>query len=267
MKTGRRPARFAVLLDFYRSLDFRELWEDFFDSVNSNGTRKWKSAKQLANSLGKTQAQKDFLIWVLGPDDDSHPSHKERFPQITPLDFDKKRDEGGWFTEASLKKHAGVIKKNLTALEALKMVGEEVTVHSLSRMENLARTIDKEFAGKLFVDGLDWKENKERAQLYVSLHLRVLNMIDQAQDIYAKSHGINFSDMSGFEKLLTAQALAINATLANQTSAHESRQSRLLNGLITMTLEKAAERGLPLPKDVSNVIEMSVETPKKKVVQ
>jgi len=250
---------------FYKSLDFAALWNDFYMSIDPSGRPKFKSARQFVSSLVpkviQNETQLDFLVWVFGPKD-SDPRMAALYPFAEPLDFDNRRDTGGWFTEANLKEHSKVIRQEINALEALRSAGNGITIHSLARMENLAERLDADFSGRFFVDGLTLKENIARAQLYVSLHDKLLHMIGYAQDIYAKSHGINFQDMSGFERLLTAQALAMSAA----TEVRTSKADKVMGKIIEMALAKSAKHGIQLPADVEKVIVMESGRKDKKAV-
>lgn len=243
---------------FYRSLDLSALFETFADSMTSTGHYRYPTAYQLAISKGVNQEQKDFLIYLLGPDP-GDPDLALRFAGIQPLDFDKKRKTGKWFTSENVRAHSEAIRREINALDALREAGNRITVNSLVRMENLARQLDADFGGRFFVDGLSHEENMRRAKTYIDLHTRLLHLIGEAQDIYAKSHGINFADMSGFERLLAAQAL----TLAAQHGGHESKAGQVLDKIVQMTLEKHAEHKIPLPATIENVVVMDGKPIKK----
>jgi hypothetical protein len=244
---------------YYRSLDLASLWQDFYAKINKGGRPLYTSARMLARAVGENDKQREFLGYLLGPKSGDVDLAKQ-FTFVEPLDFDQKRDKGGWFTEDSLKAHAKVIRDQINALDALRSAGNGITLHSFVRMEKLAQQLDEDFSGKFFVDGATLKENEQRAQLYIALHDRLLHMIGYAQDIYAKSHGINFADMSGFEKLLAAQALMIGAGQA----AKESRTEKVLTSIVEMVLEKGARHGLDLPASVTGkVITMTQDVKKK----
>jgi hypothetical protein len=251
----------ADMQRYYRSLDLSAMWNDFYVSIDPSGRPKYKSSRQFAKSIAANEAQLEFLTWLLGPKD-SDLRLKAIYPFASPLDFDGKRETGGWFTPQNLKEHSKAIREQINALEALRSAGNGITIHSLARMENLAERLDQDFSGRFFVDGLSLKENAQRAQLYVALHDKLLHMIGYAQDIYAKSHGINFQDMSGFERLLQAQALAMAAT----SSARESKADRVMGKIVEMALEKSAKRGIPLPAEVEKVIVMQSDRKEKKVM-
>jgi len=234
---------------FYRTLDLAGLWEEFYASIGSSGRPLYNTVRQFAKAKAVNEKQLEFLLWLFGPEG-ADPQADLLYPFAKPLDFEKKRASGGWFTDEALKAHSREIAREISALDALRMAGNGITINSLVRMENLARRLDEDFGGRFFVEGLSMKQNLERASEYVSLHARLLNMIAQAQDIYAKSHGINFADMSGFERLLAAQAM----TLAASSNARESRAFQAIHDITEMTLEKAAKHGFELPSEITNKI-------------
>lgn len=244
---------------FHRGLDIAEMWQEFFVCVDHAGRPKYRTSKQLAKAYSKNEKQLEFLTWLLGAPNEHDPLNKE-FYFCEPLDYDTKRKTGGWFTEETIRAHSKQIRGELNALTALRLAGDGITINSLSRMEKLAAQLDQDFSGRFFMDGLSWKENMMRARMYVSLHEKLLQMIGYAQDIYAKSHGINFQDMSGFERLLTAQALVA----ATSRTVTESRAGKVLEKLVEMGLEKAAQHRFPLPVDVEAEIVKS--SPKKRDV-
>jgi len=241
---------------FYRSLDLAELWQEFYVSIGPSGRPKYRSSRQFARNLGKNEKQIEFLTWLFG-EKGADPAADKEYRFAEPLEFDRKRDTGGWYTHDSLKAHVKDITKEINALEALRAAGNGVTVYSLERWETLARQLDEDFGGRFFVDGLSMRDNIIRARAYIGLHKKILDGISEAQDIYAKSHGINFQDMSGFERLLAAQAMTLAAS--NQNASNNSAVEKLLRGLVAMTVEKGVKHGFELPADVNKVVTMSVK--------
>jgi len=241
---------------FYRSLDLQMLWQDFCGKIDKGGRPLYKSGRMLARAVGINDKQCDFLTYLFGPE----LPEKERNTEwdfVTPLDFVKKRQAGAWFTEENLKTHSKAIKESINALESLRSAGNGITLHAFVRAEKLMEQIDTDFSGRFLSEGVSFEENAKRARLYMELHERAVHMLGYAQDLYAKAHGINFADSSGFEKLLMAQALVANAT----TAAKESRTEKVLNSIVQMVLEKGARHGLDLPSSVtSKVITMTQDS-------
>ena len=240
---------------FHRSLDMSELWEEFYVSMDSSGRPKYNSAKHFARCKAASPKQLEFLTWLFGPKDDDAERDLE-YIFTKPLEFDKRRDTGGWFTDEALRAHSKEITREINALDALRAAGNGITINSLSRMETLARRLDEEFRGRFFVDGVSFKENVYRAKAYLGLHDKLLHMIGYAQDIYAKSHGVNFNDMSAWQQLLTAAAV--------KGAVSESRADRVFKQLAEMAFEKAAQHRTELPPEVHNVI--TIEAKRQKIM-
>jgi hypothetical protein len=245
---------------FYRSLDLAALWTDFYVSIAPSGRPKYASARQFGRSIGENEKQKEFLAWIFGPALEANVASP--YPFARPLEFDKKRDTGGWFSEDNLKEYSKDIRQQINALDALRSVGNGITVHSLARMEHLAQRLDEDFGGRFFVDGLSSKENLARAHAYLLMHEKLLHMIGEAQDIYAKSHGINFQDMSGFERLIAAQAMM----LAAGSEAKTTRAGRVMDKIVEMVLEKSTKHGLQLPAEVEKVVVLEAGKERKKSI-
>lgn len=245
---------------FHRGLDLAVLWEEFQNTVDASGRLRFKTSRQLALKIGVNDKQKEFLTWLLGPGD---AQGNLLYPFAKPVDFDGKRAQGGWFSEDKLRAQSKAICREINALEAMRAAGNGIIVNSLARMESLSRRLDEEFGGSFFADGLSAKENRERALLYVQLHERLLLMLGRAQDLYAKSHGINFADMSGFERLIAAQAMIA----ASSSGMRESRVGKVLKQIVEAALDKSVKYAIPLPADVEQCIVEEIESePGKKSV-
>lgn len=246
---------------FYRSLDLAALWTTFYVSIGPSGRPQFTSAKQYARHVATNDKQYEFLAWLFGPGGDSELDKLYDFAGPA-LNFEDKRKTGGWFTEENLKEHSRDIRNKINALEALRSAGNGITIHSLARMERLAKQLDEDFGGRFLVEGLSLKDNMLRARTYLMMHDKLLNLIGYAQDIYAKSHGINFQDMSGFERLIAAQSLV----LASGGDRKHERVSNVLSKIVDMALEKSAKHGLPLPADVESTVVIDAGKAKKKEV-
>jgi hypothetical protein len=230
---------------FHATLDFSELWQDFYLSLRPSGTPRYKSIRGFVNSkAGWGEKQKDFMYWLLGPEEPVDTAMSQQYKWCSPQDWEEKRSTGGWYSEQSLRDYGKSVRDKIDALESLRAAGNNVTINSLVRVEYMMQQLDKEFGGRFLVETLSAKANAERASLYVRLQKQLLGMLDQAQDIYAKSHGINFHDMSGFESLLTAQMLT------RRVEAKEDNGRKVMEKLIDMTLEKSLKYDTPMPEGV-----------------
>lgn len=227
---------------FRASLDFSALWQDFYYAVKANGMRKYKHSQAFVVMQGWTYEQEQFMTWLLGGEDND--AMTQKYPNCAPQNWDEKRDSGGWYSEKALKEYGKSVRDKIDALESLRAAGNHVIINSLVRVERLMQQLDNDMGGKLFLPELGAKANAERATLYVNLHAKLINMLNQANDIYAKSHGINYNDMSGFESLIAAQLL----TRAPEKTQDKGRQ--VLEKILDMTLEKSVKYDTPMPDGI-----------------
>jgi hypothetical protein len=247
------PATRATVTDirkFHRSVNWAEWWEEYYTKIDKSGRPFYKSIDQFAASKAGNAKQREFIVWYLGPDNNDEAEEKKYFG-LKPQDWKKKRDTGGWFTESNLRALSKTIRSQMGALEALRQSGNDVTLNFVQRIGKLAEKVDEAFRGEFFVDDLSLTDNMRRAEAYLNFHKQLLGMLGQAQDLYAKSHGINFSDMQGFASLIAASAAA---AAQRHDGGHVSRENRVIQQLTQMMLVKAAERKLPLPDEMHDKI-------------
>lgn len=250
---------------YFRATDWSDLWQRWFLSVDGENERKYKSLREFAKAMAESKEQKHFLLWYLGPkpEDGEVDLEAPKYKFITdgPVDWVKKRNSGGWFTEGNLKAFGMEINRRMNALDALREAGK-ITLHSLVRAEQLAQRLDEAFQGTFFIPGMTLAGNERRAELYLSLHSKILDMKARAQDLYAKSHGVNFEDMSGLQALMQASALA--ATLRDAEGATLDPAQSAIKALVQMTLAKSARYSLPLPEEAEGHIIDVVNADKEK---
>jgi hypothetical protein len=252
---------------FYRNTDWSNLWEDWYLSVNPQGQFKYKTLRTFIKKVAVSQEQKRFMSWYLGPK--QNPDMEQvNYPYVPdgPVDWVEKRNSGGWFSDKNLVVLGKEITRRVNALDAMRTAGNTFTLHSLARAEQLAQRLDEEFRGSFFLPGLSLSQNSVRAELYVSLHTKLLDYKAKAQDLYAKSHGINFEDMSGLVQLMTASAMATTqAQLAD--GKQPTKQEAAITKFVEMTLAKASRYQLPLPTDIEAKVEevISIADAKKKL--
>jgi hypothetical protein len=235
---------------FYRRTDWGSLWEDWYLSVGTEGQFKYRFIRTFVKVIGESMEQRRFLNWYLGPKIDSDPDTL-RYPYVAdgPVDWAEKRKSGGWFTHKNLTVLGKEITRRMNALDALREAGNQCTLSSLVRAEQLAQRLDEEFRGSFFLPGLSLHSNQERAELYVSLHTKLLDLKAKAQDLYAKSHGVNFEDMSGLVRLMEATAMA-SAQAQLIEGKQPTKMEAALNKFVQMTMAKASRYDLPLPTDI-----------------
>lgn len=250
---------------FHAALDFTAMWQGFYSEVNANNTRLYRSVNGFVKKGWKSfwdaelnEKQTEFLIWYLGSATPVDEEKVKEYPWASPQDWEKRREDGGWYSNASLRAYSQGVRQKMNALEALQEVGNGITINAVARVAKMMEQLDRDMNGSFFAEGLSYDQNKERARMYVELQGNLLNMLDKAQDIYAKAHGINFHDMSGFEQFMSAAALLRSSTTGG---VQQSNGDKVLGRIIEMTLEKSANHGIPIPEEMKKTVVAVVERP------
>lgn len=241
---------------YYRTVDWAQMWEDWYLGVNSDGTPRYDTLRSFIKDKSESKQQTKFLYWYLGPDDVDAVEDAKQYKGVGcegPIDYVHKRRTGGWFCDKNMKALASDISRRMNALDALKEAGNRVTLHSLLRAGQLQLQLDDAFKGQFFLPGLSMKANEDRARTYIDLHEKLLNMMGTAQDLYAKSHGINFADMAGLSRLMEAAALSA-AQQDAITGKTQTREQKALTALVEMTITKHQRYGMVLPPDAETAI-------------
>jgi hypothetical protein len=247
---------------FMRRTNWADLWDDFYMALDPSGLPKYKTIRRFAGEKGKSAEEIRFMMYYLGPADVDL-EDAERYPWCKPQDWKKRRETTGWYTDDNITALSKAISSKMNALEALAEAGNSVTLRAFVRVSNLMHQLDNAFQGRFFVEGQDFAANIQRSEAYLRLYSRVLGMIGTAQDLYAKSRGINFDDMEGLAHILQA-----TAQMAKQVGDTGSKYDKALGALMQMTIMKSAEYDLPLPDDVKEkLIDITQDrpNPKKKV--
>ncbi len=249
---------------FHRMTNWAELWDEWYLAVDRNGGPKYKYLSVFIEAKAKNEAQHDFMAWFLGPkpkDDEEESPYK--WCSMGPQNWVEKRKTGGWFTDSSISTMGKEIRRRMTALEALREAGNGITLHSLVRAEQLAQELDRSFHGKIFLDGDSFDKNVKRARTYLELHSQILSMKEKAQDLYAKSHGVNFEDMSGLTVLVQAANLS-----GGSIDEGGNRNKAALSAVVEMAMKKSQMYDLELPPGSVEVITDAVtKVDKKKGLQ
>ncbi len=255
-KVPGQPLGLTSMQAFHRSQDWLVLWEEFYLSVDQSGRHLYRSVNQFARAKGENELQREFLRYYLGPGD---PTVAEKFNFVQPLDWHKKRETGGWYTDENIRAGVREVRSKLDALACLKEAGG-YPLRFLQRVEQLASNLDKRFMGGAFVPGRSEGENIARTKEYFGLLKKLLEMQDEAFHLYAKSLGIDFHNLDGFASLVaaTAQNQAI-------TSESQSKFAKAMEQIVTMAAIKSGKYGTQLPDEVkAKMIEASaLPDPKK----
>ena len=240
---------------FHSAVDWSEWWTQFSTALNKNGGYKYPILSEFVKVKKKNLMQQQFLSYYLGH---KQQEVEQRFSFVEPQAWVEKRKSGGWFTQESVAKFAKGVRAKFNALDAIREAGDGVIFSYLTRINNLANALDEAFHGQLYVEDLSLKENVERNEVYFAMHTKLLSMLDHAFHLYAKSTGINFSDMDGFAVLLKAQLEQNNRI--NGPDVTKTGTENFLSKLVQMSMEKASQYKLPLPKDAEEIIDTTVAT-------
>lgn len=238
---------------FYHNVEWHLLWEEWAQAVDIQGWRKYRSLDSLCKANSQTREQYQFLRWYLGPiipDEDDYLQKRYWWCPAGPQDWQAKRENGSWYTRDSLSKFALEVTRRVNALEAVREAGNQFTLSSLVRAEKLAQSIDNYFNGVIASQSLGLKDNMSRANAYLDLQIRVQEFKAMAFNLYAKSHGIDFSDMHSFMEIMSSASLATGSnpnTLSGRTelAVHE---------IVRMSMAKAGAYKIPLPKEMSDIV-------------
>lgn len=260
-KKKKLPEKGGITLSaFHRLVDWASWWETWYTAIKPDGSYQYRRIRDLAREIGQTKDQVVFTEWYLGPPRGEGPDPRYTWCREEPLNWLEKRKTGGWYTPAALKTFGMEIRRRMSALEALREAGNQCTLNSLVRAEQMALELDRSFKGTMFLDSLTFEENIARAESYVALHEKVLKLKATAQDLYAKSHGVNFDDMSGLVQLM--QAAAMNG--ATKGDDANSREKAALSALVEMAYAKSHRYALDLPPGSVEVMADAIDQVDKK---
>lgn len=240
---------------YYNHTDWGEMWEDFYLSVTSteDGNKyRYRSIHAFAREKAQSAIQYEFLIWYLGknnPDDTDCQAKCVKYSYVKggPVDWADKRNNGGWFTNKSLRAISNDIARRMTALDALRELGNTYSLIFCARAAQLATKIDEAFRGSMFVPGNTFRENETRARSYLKLQQECLDYYMKSQRCYAEAHGVNFEDMAGIVQLMQATAIQQAAKQAGTERAVTTAE-RATTAVVEMIMTKAAEYKIPLPE-------------------
>jgi hypothetical protein len=240
---------------FWRSVDWLSWWEEFYCSVRSSGRPQYPSVYSFANAKAKSEEQKKFMLWYLGPRDEE--TQKYKFIPTKALDWEKKRAQGGWSSPEELKNTSRLIKMQMDGLGALREAGNGVILQSFLHLKDVMARLNEAFSGPWMAENLDFKVNVERIRTYLSLYQQVLLLQRMAEDQYAKALGINFEDMKGLGDLMLASAMVAQRNGSEQ----KTRVEKVVDQLVQMTLLKSHNYDMPLPEGMKDKVVEITATP------
>lgn len=240
---------------FYDSLDFISMWEKFQTAINENGTQKYRTVWSFIKAQTKQKWQRDFLYWILGPLGKS-----EEYKKYDQFNWEQKRVDGFWYNTTNADKLQKSIQAHGNALDSLREVGK-VNVEFIERLMTLAKEIDREYLGRLFLPSLSQKENSLRANTYFRLLDQLQTMMNQAQIMFGRTQGMDLERLDEFFKMFgqgMGQA-ALQMGLANnktiEGNPQVSKATKAITAIAEMIAEKSAAYELDLPdKDMEAIV-------------
>ena len=257
------------LKTWFCSVDWSEWWSEWYLSVDEKNRFFYKQIKNFIDTKSQSAEQRDFLHWYLGAESSAEedPRYaKYAYIAPAPVGWTKKRSEGGWFHDVSLRAFGSEIVRRTNALDALREAGNKIGLHFMIRAGKMAQLVDEFFHGNPFASGKELNENMKRFQMYMEAQKSVQQYYAKAQELYAKSHGVNFDDMSGLVKILEATTVA-SANALTDGKALTPTQTACMS-FVEVLMAKAGRYpavAALLPGDVvdavSERLEESVEKP------
>jgi len=223
---GRKPGMGEQFLDvhrgkayhFLRSCPWDVWWDEFSQTTKPDGRLLYPTCWSFAKAKSNTSEQQRWIYAAIGPEPLQEDGHKQ--PSIMWLgNWVERRARGFWFGTASADALKRVLKERGDALEAARGVAA-VSVEWQRRVLGLSNQVDNFFAGQMFSPDLSFKENRQRALLYITIQERLFAISSKAGNDYLRCHGIHRDDLS-----LLAQTTAMVAQ--NQTPSSDSEQFSL----------------------------------------
>lgn len=241
---------------FFHHTDWSAWWEEFYLSVTPYGAPLYRTIIQFAKAKRESTEQEEFLRWYIGPESEGK---NPKYPFVpAPVDWAKRRDEGGWFSKANLKIAAAELSRRFGVLDKMQAVGEKFGAQFMERAAALAQRWDEETRGTFFVQGFNMKQNEDRARMLMDMHVKIQSYYNEAQRVYFQSLGVNLDDISGLVTLMTAAAQQKALTTAD--GSPQSRGETALRAFVELTMSKAARYELAMPPEAEEkVIEAVAE--------
>jgi hypothetical protein len=234
------------------TLDLKELWEEFAFAINKNGTQKYTTVWSFVKAKAKSSWQRDFLYWLLGPKETGGDTLYSGFTQF---DWEDKREKGFWYSETNLENFSDTIKKKHTAFDRLQQAGDESLLQSLAEYNELDKQVSKEFGGRLMLPNNTSEENTARVSLFFSLKKQIQDMKIHIIQSYAKTQGMDITQLTNFIEMLTmgkgsnvASQVGFGADRMLEGGTKEEKQYKgVLTQIVDTMLKKSADLEMELP--------------------
>jgi hypothetical protein len=233
---------------YFKAIDFAEWWDEFALAVLKNGSPKFKTIFQFVKTKAKSQKQKEFLWWILGPKVKENGQHP--YSAYDQWDWEEKRDKGFWFSSQNIENLRAEVKRKHSSMEAIRTMGQ-INIDFIGQLIEVSNQLDREYLGQLTLPNLTAAQNEARINLYLSTKKQIQQMLNEAQLMYSKTQGV---DVQRLESFLNVFGTRMADTLAGVSSDSEqgSRPSMLRTAeqFTKMLAGKAENYDLSIPAKV-----------------
>lgn len=235
--------------EYLDKLDLLSLWERFATERNGNGTVKWKTVWQLITKETNVDWQRKTLWWVLGPPakDAQRGNISESLSALPQMDWETKRREEKWLVKTDTVEE---LNKAESAFGRLAILSSG-SAKFIERLNRIVDQIDAEFTDGLFLPNLSQKENAERVKLCLHLNQRLLDMMQQAQQMYGALQGIDIRQLPAMLAIAAqnntiGESMGMIRDAVNQKS-EKSVGDKFRDMLAESLMEKSNVYGIPIP--------------------
>lgn len=245
---------------FYFATDWRELWEDFYLGIDSDGRPKYRTLHQFVEDKAESPTQIAFMMEHLGPKNDSDEPLRWTFAGA-PQDWSKKRADGGWAAQHTTREAFQNIKHSTNVLQKIAQVGDRVHLSMVERWDNLVQKLLEQSKGVLFLPDLSYKENVARAHDIINLMSRCQEGLKGATDAYMRSQGVNMDDIQGLVALMASPLVSSTARALEAQGGLDKGIDPVTLQLTKMVMGKVARFKLPMTNDMEDKIVETVAEP------
>lgn len=260
-------------LDYVNSLDLVNMYEEFTQSFNDNGTPKYKTIWSYITAFTKDAKKRDILYWLLGPKVTIEKGQIAKY-DLDQYDWESKRRNGFWFTSDNIENLKQDIHSKASAYASVKEAGK-VNLDTIAVLNGLLKQVLDEFGGGIFLSKLSIKENAFRAQLLLQLIEKITSISNNAQLMYARTQGLDLERLDQFFQLFgTSMGRTAALLMGNQLESSEDDKNNQLqkqfSQVVKMVTQKSTEYELPIPTDIADaikIVEAENTKPKKQKVQ
>jgi hypothetical protein len=258
---------------FFASIPWDEWKDEFMSQIDANGKYTYRTAYSFAKAKAKDEWEKGIIYEAIGPTPKPAGNGSRVYMAVSWLgDWLKERDERFWsMSEEKLAKLQNSFDENQQVRASLGKIAPSA-FKMIMRLEAVAESADRFMNGMLLMPGLDTKDNRQRAKMYLDIMERVIMMQRSAMEQYCMAHGLHpkMSDPWTHMAMVSLAREAGTVGLELQAGTIDVKQGKTNGAAIgasdvpaemnvlaghlkwiaaatTMTAKKAANFGLPLP--------------------